>query len=95
MANEINPRIDDKGVGWCVRGCPHKRTGPFYTCLCQITGHSCSTGTPCLPYARQQAVENNLLREFVQACADGEGNIVRNLEDHANLVLAATKGKET
>ena len=58
MPNKIEPRIDDRGVGWCSwTDCSSIRKGPFYTHICGVTGKDCTS--LCLPYARQMAVEND------------------------------------
>ena len=84
------PRIDEDGVGWCRIECTYVTPcsqHPEAEAMCELTGDLMSVQNLCLPFQRQQTKEINRLRDFVQACADGEGNIIRNLEDHARLVL--------
>ena len=96
------PRMEN-GVGWCISDCPYSRgdneNDGDRDCYCWFdkdkrrvtSNYYIEYNSLCLPFQRQQAKEIKRLREFAQACADGEGNIIRNLEDHARLVLGPTE----
>ena len=79
---DINPRIDDKGVGWCVRGCPHKRTGPFYTYICGVTGKECTS--LCLPHAHQREAR-------IKELEDAMAHVVRDAD--AGLIYSTGVAK--
>ena len=86
MTYKIEPRIDDIGVGWCWTDCPSIRKGPFCTYICGVTGKECTSR--CLPYDRQQAVENdcfeNSILELHAENAQAEKRI-KELEVRASL----------
>ena len=62
---EIKPRIDEDGVGWCDAGCPQtgSTTDLGHTeTQCKITGFHVLEEEVCPPWARRMAVENEAWR---------------------------------
>jgi hypothetical protein len=74
MSDDIRPRIDEHGVGWCDAGCPQLWSKSYpdlnTESECHIDGKTMCDDEVCPHHASRVAAERDRLRDAIRTALD-------------------------